>query len=127
MTDAMMDGITTLGRTVSGLSSTNFHYRRGPHSKTGTRCVWFGVSQNADRDSVSKMYEDVVQFDFYSTNAATLKTLAAAFDAIFDLGNLTVTGYDVILIELTTEDPLSYEDNEWRITLEYRITTTIAR
>ena len=123
----MMIGITTLGRTVSGLSSANFQYRRGPHSKTGTRCIWFGVNQEADRDSVDRIFEDFVQFDFYSTDKSALKTLAAAFDAIFDLGSLTVTGYSVILLELETEGPLDYEDNEWRITLEYRILTTIAR
>ena len=128
MTSALMTGITTLGNTVSGLSAANFFYVEGKHSNTGTRCVWRGINQEPDRDSVDKMYEDYVQFDFYSKNAATCLTIAAAFDAIFDLGNLTVSGYDVIEIEKVSELPLNLEDKEeWRIMYEYRIHTSIAR
>lgn len=129
MNSALRTGIYTLGKTVTGLSATNFFHGKAKDSQSGNYCIYFSIDNPHSWDSASKFEVDNVQFTFHGTTLSTLETLVTNFKTVFDFGkaSLTVTGYSVISLTRNFIRGPEQFGKVWQIILEYRIETQIAR
>lgn len=129
MTSALRTGIYTLGKTVTGLSATNFFFDEAKHTQSGQYCIFFSVDNFYTWDSGAVFETDNIQFNFYGSNLANLETLVTNFQTVFDFGkdSLTVTGYSVISLTRNSISRPVKVDKIWQIILEYRVETQKAR
>ena len=127
MNSALRSGIYYLGKTVTGLDTTNFFYGDAKHSQQSSYCIFYGIDNPFDFDSGSQFEVDHVQFSFFGTVLSTLETLAENFQAVFDFGTLTVSGYSFIGMKRTLSLPARKTDKVWQIILEYEIETQKSR
>lgn len=130
MISALQTGITTLARTVSGLSSSNLFYYEAKHGSSLPYCVFQDITPGEfDYDSLNQFDKTYVQFSFFGTTLSALQTMIASFKSIFDFGesSLTVTGYSVIRIDRINEYTPSKENKVWQLILEYSFEIQKAR
>lgn len=129
MQPELRTGLYTLGKTVSGLSASNFFYGKTKHSLTGNYCTFFGVDDTHSFDSAYQFELVNVQFTFYGTVLSTLETLVSSFKDVFDFGtaDLTASGYGVVKLMRTISVPPQRFENVWQIVLEYSVETEKTR
>lgn len=123
MNNALRDAIYTTGKTVTGLSATNFRHNNVPQETAYPYCVFKGLVNPISRDSATDFEENHVQFSFYGDVVASIDTLAIALQIKFDYGkaNLSVSGYTITKCLREFTIPARKIDNVWQIDLQYNI------
>jgi hypothetical protein len=129
MNSALRTAIYTLGKTVTGLSSSNFYHVQAKQGDSLPYCVFQGIDADFDYDSGTQQENSRVQFSFFGTTLSTLETIANNFKTKFDFGetSLTVSGYSVLRIDRTLDLPPRKENKVWQIILEYEFQLTKSR
>lgn len=98
MITALKNAIYVTGKTVTGLSATNFNHLESKRNTPCPKCVFQDISTPSSFDSGSEYETTTVQFSLFNKTLSVIETISTAIMAKFDFGkdNLSVSGYDVI-------------------------------
>lgn len=129
MNQALRNAIYTTGKTVTGLSASNFRFVKVPEGTNLPYVVFNEVASPTDWDSATKFETCHVQFSCYSDVLTEIETFADNIKSKFDFGkdNLTVTGYTVVKCVREFEIGPRQNDKTWEFIIQYQIEISITR